>query len=146
MKRNTVIDALEARIRQALDGVGGLKTWGEEPEADSGFAPERQPAGHLILGQESNTGDATSRPVWTLSGSLYLFAWGQNPRDARATMHDMLDAVEAALKRQPGEVGDRHPWTTLGGVVYSARPTGSDGGEIGQQSVHWMELELIVPG
>jgi hypothetical protein len=144
VNRNLVIDALEARIREALE-VKGLVTWGEEPKPHTGFTPEQQPAAWFVTGDEQNGGDATSRPTWTLGGTLYVFARGASRAEARTRANDLVDAVEASLKRQDGEVGQLHPWTTLGRVVFSARPTAVDGGEIGQQAVRWMDLEMVVP-
>jgi hypothetical protein len=146
MNRNDLAASLLERLQTEIPEV---QTWLPRPCAAEHIAVEQQPAAYLVLTEQDN--DPSPRPKWRISGEVYLFATVADGGGPRGTLNELVDAVETALHRKPGEGGQGF-WTTLGDSVFEVRPLRAEvgvpfaGTVEGDQGIAIVDLEIIAPG
>lgn len=148
LDREAIYSALAAR----LQGVPGIVTFSRVWQHWDDVPPLKQPALFMPQGNETPTNAKGQPPAWRLTPALYIYARRDtNPDASRATnLNALLQAVEAALERQPDEVapfGGPEEWfTTLGGLVSYCRIGGTietDEGIMGGQAVAVVPLDIL---
>ena len=114
--RNAVFDALTVRLKTGLENL--------VPTVQRSFfwpAPEQMPA--LIVGsvtEWTNEEESAALPAkWKCRCACHLWLRAELPGGPARDLQTVQDAVETALKLQPGE-GPAGYWTTLGGLAWHA--------------------------
>jgi hypothetical protein len=113
-----------------------LKTWADTASAE-------QPALFQAEGKQAASTHAGLPTKWTFRAELVLYVHAStcNTADVVTTLNNEVDAIVAALDRDPA-TGTQ----TLGGLVHDCRISGdieTDEGRLGQQAVAIIPIEII---
>lgn len=114
-----------------------------------------QPALLVLEGdQEAMHGGPSLPTVWKLDAILVIYARTTELKTPGKSLNDLIDSVEAALERQPGEAGGNpftgtadQQYTTLGGLVRRAWINGRvqvNPGTEGEQGIAIIPVEMLV--
>ncbi len=148
LNRESIYQALQAR----LETVPGFVTFSRQWKIWDDVPRSEQPALFLPHGNEAPVQQRGLPPAWRLQPTLWVYArTDQDPTAAPGTtLATLVQAIEAALERQPDEQGgyakaDSYG-TTLGGLVshcWIAGPIVTDEGILGGQAVAQIPLDIL---
>ena len=151
MDRNVILAALEARLKE----VDGFRTISRRLKVPPSLTIGEQPA---LFIPDPGVQDAEHRgrglpTVWRLGVTLWVYVYNADTEGPSPKLQDLLDGVEAALRRRDGEprLNDEMQGTNLGGLcwgvqVQQIRATADLARNVVDQAVAWIDLEILVPG
>ena len=148
LNREEIYQALLNRLKT----VPGFVTCSRQWKVWDDVAPVEQPAIFLPHGNESVTQVKGLPPAWRLTPVLWIYCRTDQDPDlpGGTTLAQLVQAVEAALERQPDEQGGYALpdtfGTTLGGLVahcWIEGPIVTDEGILGGQAVAQIPLEIL---
>lgn len=141
--RKAIFDALYAR----LGTVPGITTLGRRLRSFDEVQPSEQPA----LFMQPTTQVVENTPgfpaKWRVNADLALYVHDTSSAGPSERLHELLDAIEAALRATDSEAHGEDAPTTLGGLVIACQITGpieTDEGALGDQAVAIIPLEILV--
>jgi hypothetical protein len=148
--REAILTALFARLQAQLGSA--VVKYSRRYLDPNQLQPEEQPA--LMMVVENYSSDTTSQggalPRWTINVSVILYARVQTENDTpEAILNTLIDKVEAALVRQPGESFrdmTNTYGTSLGGLAFRCSINGVVelvSGEGGNQAAALIPIEIL---
>lgn len=149
ISREAIYAALMARMQAK---VPGIVTFSRKLVDYDQVDATQQPALLVIEGDQNGMASSPSLPMkWTLGAHLILYVRTAESATPATPLLNVLDAIEAALERQPGEgnafSADDQRYTTLGGLVRHARIAGAvqvQPGAEGEQGIAIVPIEMLV--
>jgi hypothetical protein len=151
INRDAIYEALSQRMQTRTTGFQTFQRkyvdYTQVPAGD-------QPALIVIEGDQDAMHSSPSLPTkWNLQAILVVYARTTDQVKPGSTLLNLIDSVEAALERQPGEGtgvfanAQDERFTTLGGLVRRAWIGGRvqvDPGPEGEQGIAIIPVEILV--